>query len=86
MRMSLLALLVFGLITGFISSKIVNRTGKGIVLDIFLGLLGSIVGSWLFHELGYRGVTGFNPWSGMVAVVGGVVVLALFHGIRRLST
>jgi uncharacterized membrane protein YeaQ/YmgE (transglycosylase-associated protein family) len=83
MQMSLLALIVFGLLTGFVASKIVNKSGKGIFLDIFLGIIGSIAGSWLFHEFGYKGVTGFNLWSGMVAVVGGVVVLLIFHALRR---
>jgi uncharacterized membrane protein YeaQ/YmgE (transglycosylase-associated protein family) len=83
MRMSLVALLVFGLITGFIASKLVTSSGKGIVLDIFFGLIGSIVGSWLFNELGYKGVTGFNLWSGMVAIIGSVGVLAVFHALQR---
>jgi uncharacterized membrane protein YeaQ/YmgE (transglycosylase-associated protein family) len=86
MHMHLFALLVFGLITGFISSKLINRRGEGLLVDIFLGLVGAIVGSFIFHELGYRGVTGFNLWSMMVAVAGGVLLLVVFHALRRITS
>jgi uncharacterized membrane protein YeaQ/YmgE (transglycosylase-associated protein family) len=85
MHMHLLALLVFGLITGFLSSKIINRRGEGILVDIFLGLIGAVIGSFVFHELGYPGVTGFNLWSVLVAVSGGVLVLLVFHALRRVK-
>jgi uncharacterized membrane protein YeaQ/YmgE (transglycosylase-associated protein family) len=84
MHMHLFALLVFGLITGFISSKLITRRGEGLLVDIFLGLVGAIVGNFIFHELGYSGVTGFNLWSMMVAVVGGALLLVVFHALRRI--
>jgi uncharacterized membrane protein YeaQ/YmgE (transglycosylase-associated protein family) len=79
--MSIIGWLILGLISGFIASKIVNKTGEGLVLDIVLGIIGAVVGGWLFAAFGGTGVTGFNLYSMFVAVIGAVVVLVLYHAI-----
>jgi uncharacterized membrane protein YeaQ/YmgE (transglycosylase-associated protein family) len=81
--MSIVAWVVLGLIAGFIGSKLVNKTGEGLVLDIALGVVGAVVGGWLFGMFGMSGVTGLNVYSLIVAVVGAVVLLLAYHGIRR---
>ena len=81
--MSIVAWLVVGLIAGFIASKLVNKTGEGLVLDIVLGVIGAVVGGFLFNLLGASGVDGINLYSILVAVVGAVVVLAIYHAIKR---
>ena len=81
--MSWLAWIVLGLLAGFIGSKIVNKRGEGLVLDILLGIVGAIVGGWLFTKFGASGVTGLNIYSLFVAVVGAVVVLLVYHAVRR---
>ena len=81
--MSFIAWIVFGLIAGFIGSKIVNKRGDGIIVDVLLGVVGAVVGGWLFTTFGATGVTGFNAWSMLVAVVGSVVLLVGYHAIRR---
>ena len=81
--MSYLAWIVLGLIAGFIGSKVVNKRGEGLFLDIILGIVGAIVGGWLFSMFGASGVTGLNLYSLAVAVVGAIVVLVLYHAIRR---
>jgi len=81
--MSYLAWIILGLIAGFIGSKIVNKRGEGLILDIILGVVGAIVGGWLFSMFGASGVTGLNLYSLAVAVVGAVVVLLVYHAIRR---
>jgi uncharacterized membrane protein YeaQ/YmgE (transglycosylase-associated protein family) len=81
--MSILAWIILGLICGFIASKIVNKTGEGVVLDIVLGIVGALVGGWLFNTFGMAGVTGFNIYSMLVAVVGAVVVLLVYHAFTR---
>lgn len=83
--MSILAWIVLGLIAGFIGSKLVNRTGEGLVLDIVLGIVGAFVGGWLFNRFGAAGVSGLNLYSLLVAVVGAVVVLVVYHAIRRVA-
>jgi uncharacterized membrane protein YeaQ/YmgE (transglycosylase-associated protein family) len=79
--MSILAWIVLGLIAGFIGSKIVNRSGEGFLLDIALGIVGAVVGGYIFNVVGAVGVTGFNVYSLVVAVIGSIVVLALYHAI-----
>ena len=81
--MSFLAWIVLGLLAGFIGSKIVNKRGEGLLLDIVLGIVGAIVGGWLFTTFGASGVTGFNLYSLLVAVIGAIVVLVIFHALRR---
>ena len=81
--MSILAWIVLGLLAGFIGSKIVNKTGEGPILDILLGIVGAVIGGWLFNRFGAAGVTGLNLYSLVVAVIGSVVFLVTYHLIRR---
>jgi len=83
--MSFIAWIILGLVAGFIGSKLVNRQGEGIFLDILLGIVGAIAGGWLFNTFGASGVTGLNLYSLLVAVVGAVVVLLIYHAIRRVA-
>lgn len=81
--MSLLAWIVLGLIAGFIASKLVNKTGEGMLLDILLGVVGAVVGGWLFHTFGMPGVSGVNLYSMVVAVIGAAVFLIVYHALTR---
>ena len=81
--MSIIAWIVLGLIAGFIASKIVNKSGEGVLLDILLGVVGAIVGGWLFNAFGMAGVSGLNIYSLLVAVIGAVVFLVVYHAVRR---
>jgi uncharacterized membrane protein YeaQ/YmgE (transglycosylase-associated protein family) len=81
--MSFIAWIVLGLIAGFIASKLVNKSGEGMLMDILLGVVGSIVGGWLFNTFGMPGVTGLNLYSLLVAVVGAAVFLIIYHALTR---
>jgi len=81
--MSILAWIVLGLLAGFIGSKLVNKTGEGVILDIVLGILGAVVGGFLFNLFGASGVSGVNIYSLLVAVVGAVLLLLAYHLVRR---
>lgn len=81
--MSILAWVILGIVAGFIASKIVNRTGEGLIRDLLLGIVGAVVGGWIMERLGEAGVSGLNLYSLVVAVLGAVVVLVVFHAIRR---
>jgi uncharacterized membrane protein YeaQ/YmgE (transglycosylase-associated protein family) len=85
--MGIIAWVVLGLIAGFIASKLYKGTGQGVVLDIVLGIVGAVVGGSLVTALGGTGITGFNLWSIIVAVIGAIVVLAIYHAVmdRRAS-
>jgi uncharacterized membrane protein YeaQ/YmgE (transglycosylase-associated protein family) len=77
--MSVIAWIVLGLIAGFIASKIVNKTGEGVVMDVVLGIVGAVAGGFLFNLVGATGVDGLNVWSLFVAALGAIVVLAIKH-------
>jgi len=81
--MSIIAWIFLGLIAGYVASKLVNKQGEGFFLDIILGIVGALVGGWVFEFFGEAGVTGFNLYSMLVAVVGAVIVLVAYHAIRR---
>jgi uncharacterized membrane protein YeaQ/YmgE (transglycosylase-associated protein family) len=81
--MSFLTWMVLGLISGFIASKIVNKSGEGPLIGIVLGIVGAVVGGWLFNTFGHMGVTGVNLYSILVAVVGAVIVLFIYHAVSR---
>ena len=79
--MSILGWIVFGLITGFIASRIVNSRGEGCMLNIVLGLVGALVGGFIFRQLTNFDIFRFNLVSMFVAIVGAIVVLLVFHAL-----
>ena len=81
--MTLFVWILLGLVAGFIASHIVNHRGEGIVLDVLLGIVGAIVGGWLFQRFGHTGVTGLNLHSILEATVGAILLLFVYHVIRR---
>jgi uncharacterized membrane protein YeaQ/YmgE (transglycosylase-associated protein family) len=81
--MGILSWIILGAIAGWIASLLVNRTGEGLLRDMLLGIVGALVGGWIFSAAGSTGVTGFNLWSLFVAVIGAIIVLFLYHAIAR---
>jgi len=79
--MSIIGWLILGLIAGFIASKIINKSGEGLILDIGLGIVGALVGGFLFSIIGAAPGNGLNIYSMFVAVIGAVVVLIIYHAI-----
>ncbi len=83
--MGVISWIILGLIAGFIGSKIVNKSGQGFLRDIALGIFGAIVGGVLFSALGLGGVSGLNIWSMIVATIGAIVVLYVYHAVTGRS-
>jgi uncharacterized membrane protein YeaQ/YmgE (transglycosylase-associated protein family) len=81
--MGIIAWLVLGLLAGFIGSKIVNKTGEGMLMDILIGIIGAVLGGWIAGFFGFNGVTGLNIPSLVVAVVGSIVLLLIYRAVRR---
>jgi uncharacterized membrane protein YeaQ/YmgE (transglycosylase-associated protein family) len=81
--MAFIAWIVLGLLAGYIASKIVNKSGDGVLPDIFLGIVGAVIGGYVFQTFGMPGVTGVNVYSLLVAVVGAMVFLVLYHTLFR---
>ena len=85
--MGIISWIILGLIAGFIESKIVDKQGQGLWLNIVLGIGGALVGGFLFDLFGASGVTGLNIYSMIVAIAGSVVVLLIYNALtgRRSS-
>jgi uncharacterized membrane protein YeaQ/YmgE (transglycosylase-associated protein family) len=79
--MSILSWIILGLIAGFIGSKIVDKQGQGFWLNMALGIVGALVGGFLFSLFGSSGVTGLNIWSMIVAIAGSAVVLLIYNAM-----
>ena len=84
--MSVLGWIVLGLISGFIASKIVNKQGEGCFLNVALGLVGAMVGGFIFTSIGGQGVAAFSLYSMFVSVIGAIVVLFLWHAVTGRQT
>ncbi len=84
--MSIIGWIVLGLIAGFIASKIVNRHGEGVMMTIVISIVGAVIGGWLMAAFGGTGVVGFNLYSLIVAVIGSIVVLWIYHAIAGRRT
>ncbi len=86
--MGWLAWLIIGAIAGWLASIVMGTNYRqGLLLDIVVGIVGALIGGFLFNLIGVSGATGFNIWSLFVAFVGAVVllgVLRLFSGNRSL--
>jgi uncharacterized membrane protein YeaQ/YmgE (transglycosylase-associated protein family) len=85
-QLSVIAWIVLGLVAGFIASKIVNKSGEGFFLDIVLGIVGAVIGGYLFQTFGMAGVSGVNLYSILVAVIGAIVVLVVYHALIGLRS
>lgn len=82
--MGIIAWLILGLISGFIASKVVNKTGEGLVMDIVLGVVGALVGGFIANRVfGIVGVTGLDIRSAVIAILGAILVLLVYHMVVR---
>ena len=79
--MGIISWIILGLIAGFIGSKIADKQGQGFWLNMALGIVGALVGGFLFTFFGASGVTGLNLYSMIVAIVGAIVVLLIYNAV-----
>lgn len=76
-----IAWIVVGLIAGWLASLMINKSGEGFIWDIILGIVGGIIGGIVMNAFGTAGVTGFNLWSILVAFIGAIVLLVIYHAV-----
>jgi uncharacterized membrane protein YeaQ/YmgE (transglycosylase-associated protein family) len=80
--MGIILWIVFGALVGWIASAIM-KSNNGVLFDVIVGIVGAVLGGWLFSLFGYEGVTGFNIYSFLVAIVGAVVLIGIVRAINR---
>ena len=81
--MSLFAWIVLGLLAGFVASNTVDKSGKGFVLDTVLGIVGAVVGGWIYTTFGISDGRGMNLYSLFVASIGAIFTLVAYHLLAR---
>ena len=82
--MGLVGWLILGALAGWIASKFTGNSERmGLGLNIVVGVIGASIGGFVVNLLGGRGVTGFNLWSLIVAVIGSVILLSVVNKIRK---
>ena len=84
--MGIISWIILGVIAGFIGSKIVNKQGSGFVMDLCLGVVGAVVGGFLATRLGFGDVSGVNIYSIVVATIGAIIVLFIYHAVTGRRT
>lgn len=80
--MGIILWIVFGAIAGWIAS-VITGSREGLLLDIIVGIVGAVIGGWVMSLFGNAGVTGFNLYSFLVAIVGSVILLFIVKAVRR---
>jgi uncharacterized membrane protein YeaQ/YmgE (transglycosylase-associated protein family) len=82
--MGIVAWIIFGALAGWIASMLAGTNAQmGLFANIFIGIIGAFVGGLLVSLLGGQGITGFNIWSLVVAVLGAVLLLGLIKIFSR---
>ncbi|HEY8298136.1 MAG TPA: GlsB/YeaQ/YmgE family stress response membrane protein [Candidatus Baltobacteraceae bacterium] len=80
--MGILLFIIFGLIVGIIAKWVVPGEGPGGILgDIIVGIIGAFIGGFIYSLFGHSGITGFNLWSVICAVIGAIVLLYILRMI-----
>jgi len=80
--MGIILWIIFGALVGWVASAIM-KSNDGVLMDIVIGIVGAVLGGWIMSLLGQGGVSGFNLYSFIVAVVGAVVLIAIVRALRR---
>lgn len=81
--MGIILWIVFGALVGWIASLIMKTDAQqGTIMNIIVGIIGAVLGSFIAGSLGQTGTTGFNLYSFMVAIIGAVVLIAIVKAIR----
>jgi uncharacterized membrane protein YeaQ/YmgE (transglycosylase-associated protein family) len=80
--MGIILWIIFGALAGWIASAIM-KSNDGVLMDIVIGIVGAVVGGWIMSFFGQSGVSGFNLYSFLVAILGAVVLIWVVRMLRR---
>lgn len=81
--MGYIAWVVLGALSGWIASKLMGKDSEmGAFANITVGIVGAFIGGFIFNLIGASGVTGFNIWSVIVAIIGSCVLLYIVNKLR----
>jgi uncharacterized membrane protein YeaQ/YmgE (transglycosylase-associated protein family) len=78
----MLGAIIIGILAGWLAGKVVRGRGFGLIADLVLGLIGGVIGRWVFQQLAIRGPNGALG-ALVVATVGAVILVGVAHAVRR---
>ena len=82
--MNILLWIIFGALAGWLASLVMKTDyAQGTLMDVLLGIVGGFVGGFIMNAFGEPGVTGFNLYSLLVAVIGACVTIAVGRALHR---
>jgi uncharacterized membrane protein YeaQ/YmgE (transglycosylase-associated protein family) len=84
--MGILGWIVLGGLAGWLASRLVRGTGLGLLGDILVGIVGGVIGGVIIGAVGGTGVTGFNLWSFVVALLGAILLLFIVRVVTGSRT
>lgn len=81
--MGFIAWIVLGALAGWIASKVMNTDAEqGAIANILIGIVGAVIGGFLFSMFGGSGINGFNVYSLLVALIGSIVLIAILKALN----
>ena len=80
--MGIILWIIFGGLVGWVASMIMGG-GKGLLVDIIVGIVGAILGGWIMSFFGKTGITGFNLYSFLIALLGAVILVAIVKALKH---
>jgi len=81
--MGLLLWIIFGALVGWVASMVMGTDGQqGAILNIVVGIVGAVIGGFIMSQFGATGVSGFNLYSFVVALLGAMVLIWIVKLIR----
>lgn len=84
--MGIILWIIFGALVGWVASMLMGTNPQqGIIVDILTGIVGAVLGGWLMSFFGQGGVSGFNLYSFLVALVGAVVLIVIVKSLRQIA-
>lgn len=81
--MGILSWIIVGALAGWIAGLIMKGSGSGLFMNIIIGIVGAFIGGLIMNLIGNVGVTGFNLWSLLVAILGAILLLGIVNLFRR---
>lgn len=82
--MGVIGWIVIGALAGWIASMITGKNREmGALANIFVGIVGGCLGGMIMNLIGGAGITGFNIWSLLVAILGAVILLLIVNAVKR---
>jgi uncharacterized membrane protein YeaQ/YmgE (transglycosylase-associated protein family) len=80
--MGILLWILFGGLVG-LAASLLTGSGGGLIKDIIIGIVGAVIGGWIMSLISKTGITGFNIYSFLVALLGAVILILVVKAITK---